>query len=128
MNLSGTVIDGATVFKLYDTYGFPVDLTADIARERGLTVDQAGFEAAMDAQRERARAASNFGVSCAHGARSMRARSSAATTGWSGESLVVALLKDGAAVDALKAGERGEVFLDGHTVLRRVRWPGRRCR
>jgi alanyl-tRNA synthetase len=54
------VIAGETVFKLYDTYGFPVDLTADIARERGLTIDEAGYEKAMDAQRDRARAASSF--------------------------------------------------------------------
>ncbi len=60
--LSGQQIPGETVFKLYDTYGFPVDLTADIARERGLTIDEAGFEAAMEEQRERARAASKFGV------------------------------------------------------------------
>ena len=50
------------MFRLYDTYGFPLDLTSDIARERGLTIDKAGFERAMDAQRERARAASKFGV------------------------------------------------------------------
>ena len=55
-------IPGETVFRLYDTYGFPVDLTNDIARERGLTIDEAGFEAAMDAQRARARAASKFNV------------------------------------------------------------------
>src|SRR5690606_25713791 len=61
-NLKGQEIPGETVFRLYDTYGFPVDLTADIARERGLTIDQAGFDAAMEAQRERARAASKFGV------------------------------------------------------------------
>ncbi len=60
-NLAGKEIAGEIVFKLYDTYGFPVDLTADIARERGLTLDMPGFEAAMDEQRERARAASNFG-------------------------------------------------------------------
>ncbi len=60
--LQGTVIPGETVFTLYDTYGFPVDLTNDIARERGLTLDQDGYERAMDAQRERARAASKFGV------------------------------------------------------------------
>ena len=59
---SVAAIDGATVFKLYDTYGFPADLTADVARERGLGIDQAGFEAAMEAQRGRARAASRFGV------------------------------------------------------------------
>ncbi|MGH8244660.1 MAG: alanine--tRNA ligase, partial [Steroidobacteraceae bacterium] len=60
--MTGKTIAGETVFKLYDTYGFPVDLTADIARERGLALDQAGFERAMEAQRERARAASKFGV------------------------------------------------------------------
>ncbi len=60
--LSGTVIPGETVFTLYDTYGFPVDLTNDIARERGLTLDTEGYEKAMEAQRERARAASKFGV------------------------------------------------------------------
>ena len=60
--LKGTVIPGKTVFTLYDTYGFPVDLTNDIARERGLTLDYAGYEAEMEAQRERARAASKFGI------------------------------------------------------------------
>lgn len=61
-NMSGTVIDGETAFRLYDTYGFPVDLTADVARERGLTVDDEGFEKAMNVQREKARAAGNFGA------------------------------------------------------------------
>ena len=61
--LSGKEISGETAFKLYDTFGFPVDLTADIARERGLRVDQQGFERAMEAQRERGRAASSFGTS-----------------------------------------------------------------
>lgn len=60
--LTGTIIPGATVFRLYDTYGFPVDLTADIARERGLSLDMAGFEAEMHAQRERARASSRFDI------------------------------------------------------------------
>ena len=60
--MDGTVIPGEIAFKLYDTYGFPLDLTADIAREKKLTVDEAGFEKSMQAQRERARAASNFGV------------------------------------------------------------------
>src|ERR1039458_8361157 len=60
--LTSSVIPGATVFRLYDTYGFPLDLTADVARERGLTIDQAGFDAAMAAQRGRARAASKFGA------------------------------------------------------------------
>ena len=61
-NLGGRTIPGETVFKLYDTYGFPMDLTADIARERGLEIDAPGFDAAMEAQRARARAASKFGL------------------------------------------------------------------
>ena len=61
-NMDGKTISGETAFRLYDTYGFPIDLTADIARERRLTVDHAGFEVAMDRQRERARTASQFGV------------------------------------------------------------------
>ena len=61
-NMDGKTISGETAFRLYDTYGFPIDLTADIARERRLTVDHAGFEVAMDQQRERARTASQFGV------------------------------------------------------------------
>ena len=60
-DLSGDTIDGKTLFKLYDTYGFPLDLTADVAREKNLAVDQQGFEAEMEAQRERARASSQFG-------------------------------------------------------------------
>ncbi len=68
-DIDGTQIPGDVVFKLYDTYGFPVDLTADIARERGLTVDEAGFEAAMEQQRDRARAASKFGSPAAIGSR-----------------------------------------------------------
>jgi alanyl-tRNA synthetase len=111
-DLSGTVIDGATVFKLYDTFGFPVDLTADIAREHHLTIDQTGFEAAMDAQRERARAASRFGVDMRAGARVDSRTQFQGYDTLSGESLVVALLKDGAAVTELKAGEHGEVVLE----------------
>ncbi|MFO6383904.1 alanine--tRNA ligase-related protein, partial [Pseudomonas aeruginosa] len=60
--LQGSVIPGNVVFKLYDTYGFPVDLTNDIARERELTIDEDGFEREMEAQRERARASSAFGM------------------------------------------------------------------
>ena len=112
-NLRGAkVIDGDTVFKLYDTYGFPLDLTADIARERGLSVDQARFDTAMEEQRRRSQEASKFGVD-------VRADTSVdARTLFQGyerlkaSGRVVALLKDGAAVDALKPGERAEVVLD----------------
>jgi alanyl-tRNA synthetase len=106
-------LDGEVVFRLYDTYGFPLDLTADIARERGLQIDQAGFDAAMTAQRERARAASRFGVDLRAGT-DLKAESS-----FSGyerlaeqDSRVIALLKDGAEVQQLQAGEAGEVVLD----------------
>jgi alanyl-tRNA synthetase len=110
--MSGNVIDGATVFKLYDTYGFPVDLTADVAREHHLSIDHAGFEAAMDAQRERARAASRFGVDLRGGPKVDSRTLFQGYDSLSGESLVVALLKDGAAVETLGAGESGEVFLE----------------
>ena len=105
-------IDGDTVFKLYDTYGFPVDLTGDIARERGLAIDLAGFEAAMEAQRRRSQEASKFG------AEQRSATTVDARTLFQGyerlkaSGRVVAVLKDGAAVEALKAGDRGEVVLD----------------
>jgi alanyl-tRNA synthetase len=105
-------IDGDTVFKLYDTYGFPVDLTGDIARERGLAIDLAGFEAAMEAQRRRSQEASKFG------AEQRTATIVDARTLFQGyerlkaSGRVMALLKDGTAVEALKAGEHGEVVLD----------------
>ncbi len=110
--MSGTVIDGATVFKLYDTFGFPVDLTADVAREHHLTIDVAGFEAAMDAQRERARAASRFGVDMRGGTKVDSHTRFHGYDSLAGSSVVVALRKDGAAVEQLQAGEQGEVFLE----------------
>ena len=111
---TGTLLGGDTAFKLYDTYGFPADLTADICRERGLSLDQAGFDAAMEAQRDRARAASRFGVDLRGGAdlgtvTTFEGYEHLATT-----SKVVALLKDGVTVSQLQAGEQGEVVLD-HT-------------
>ena len=111
-NARGKTIAGAAVFKLYDTYGFPVDLTADIARERGLTIDQKGFEAAMEAQRERARAASKFGVDLREGV-SVEGRT--AFSGYDGltdQARVLELIKDGAKVERLRAGEAGQVVLD----------------
>src|SRR5262249_44742267 len=104
------LLDGDTVFKLYDTFGFPVDLTADIGRERGVTIDLAGFEAAMEAQRERARAASKFGSSAGIAYSGGRTE----FRGYEVLSLaakVVAMYKEGATVEALKAGETGVVVL-----------------
>ncbi len=111
-DLDGHVIPGRTVFTLYDTYGFPVDLTADIARERDLELDMDGFEEAMEAQREQARQASKFGVDLSN---MVDLDSETEFMGYellsvSGE--VVALLRDGQSVEALEAGESGVVVLD----------------
>ncbi|HEX7113604.1 MAG TPA: alanine--tRNA ligase [Steroidobacter sp.] len=112
--LKGGQLPGETVFRLYDTFGFPVDLTADIARERGISIDLPGFEAAMQAQRERSREASKFGVD-------MRASISIdSKTNFSGyenvadTGKVVTLLRGSEPVDVLHAGESGQVILD-HT-------------
>ena len=105
-------IDGETVFKLYDTFGFPVDLTNDIARERGLAIDSAGYEAAMQRQREQSQAASKFGMDMSSGAKVEGKTTFLGYDGVSDVGQVVALLKGGAAVQALAAGDEGEVFLD----------------
>jgi alanyl-tRNA synthetase len=105
-------IPGEAVFKLYDTYGFPVDLTADMARERGLTVDQAGFERAMAAQRERARAASKFGVDLRGGVTVEGRTEFSGYEGIEDQGRVAELIKGGAKVDRLRAGEEGQVVLD----------------
>ncbi|MCC2656478.1 MAG: alanyl-tRNA synthetase [Panacagrimonas sp.] len=108
------VIPGDVVFKLYDTYGFPFDLTADIAREKDLKLDEAGYEAAMEEQRTRARAASSFkaGGTLAYDG------DDTCFVGYDGmvheQAKVLALYRDGQAVDSLKAGESGVVVLD-HT-------------
>ncbi len=104
-------LDGATAFTLYDTFGFPLDLTADICRERHVTVDQAGFDRAMEAQRQRARAASQFKM----GAQLEYAGQKTQFRGYdtlSSEARVTALYKDGSAVESLVTGERGVVVLD----------------
>ncbi|HEY8508163.1 MAG TPA: alanine--tRNA ligase [Steroidobacteraceae bacterium] len=111
-NLKGKVIDGKTVFKLYDTHGFPDDLTADIARERGLEIDRAGFEAEMEEQRKRSQAASKFGVDLRGGAAVEARTLFQGYEGTDADGRVVALLKNGEHVEALKAGEQGEVVLD----------------
>jgi alanyl-tRNA synthetase len=113
--LSGKTIPGATVFKLYDTYGFPMDLTADVARERGLAVDQAGFEVAMAEQRTRARAAGGFEME-----KAVHASMADLKTEFVGydhlveKSKVVALYRDGEPVVELLGDEQGIVVLD-HT-------------
>ncbi len=110
--LDSTVIPGETVFKLYDTYGFPADLTADIARERDLTLDMEGFSREMEAQRERARAASQFGVNQEF---SLSLDAETLFTGYGqleGEGSVVALVRDGESVESLAQGESGMVILD----------------
>jgi len=110
--LSGTVIPGDVVFKLYDTYGFPVDLTADIARERGLVIDQAGFESEMQAQRERGRAASRFGVDLRDAVTLDAPTEFSGYDRLSDPGRVIALVRDGVQVDELTAGEQGQVVLD----------------
>ncbi|WP_350446727.1 alanine--tRNA ligase [Pseudomonas solani] len=110
--LSGSVIPGDVVFKLYDTYGFPADLTADIARERELTIDEEGFEREMEAQRQRARASSAFGMDYNSLVKVDGDTRFLGYQGHSGSGQIVALFKDGQAVDSLKEGEEGVVVLD----------------
>jgi len=111
--LEGNVIPGETAFKLYDTYGFPLDLTADIARERGLGVDNAGFEAAMAAQRERARAASRFDVDYGAKQDTDLETKFVGYDGLGASGVILALYKDGARqVDALGEGDTGVIILD----------------
>ena len=110
--LAGSVIPGDVVFKLYDTYGFPMDLTADIARERNLSIDEAGFEREMQAQRERARAASAFGMDYNS---LVKVEAETLFTGYAdtfGQGQVVALFKGGEAVAQLNEGEEGVIVLD----------------
>jgi alanyl-tRNA synthetase len=110
--LDGDTIPGEVVFRLYDTYGFPADLTADIARERALKVDEAGFDMAMEQQRERARAASQFGADQSF---RMTLEGETCFTGYDhleDEGTVQSLYVDGEAVDAISAGQSAVVILD----------------
>ena len=109
--LDGKELPGDVVFKLYDTYGFPVDLTADVARERGLSVDQAGFESAMQAQKDKAKAASKFGAAGDDSLKTDAKTEFLGYKGTEGSSQIVALFKDGVAVDALADGDEGAVVL-----------------
>ncbi|MEX2257569.1 MAG: alanine--tRNA ligase [Woeseia sp.] len=110
--LKGTEIPGDVVFRLYDTYGFPVDLTADIARERGLGIDQAGFDVEMGAQRDRARAASKFAVADSSGVRTDAQSTFSGYEGTRDKGRVVALYRKGGPVNSLEAGQDGIVLLD----------------
>ncbi|MBD9514158.1 MULTISPECIES: alanine--tRNA ligase [unclassified Pseudomonas] len=110
--LKGSVIPGNVVFKLYDTYGFPVDLTNDIARERSLTLDEEGFEREMEAQRERARSASAFGMDYNSLVKVDGDTRFLGYQGVSGAGQIIALFKDGKAVEQLGEGEEGVVVLD----------------
>jgi alanyl-tRNA synthetase len=110
-DLDGKQLPGDVVFKLYDTYGFPVDLTADIARERNLTIDEQGFEAAMEGQRKRARAASKFSVA---GGDALKTDAKTEFLGYAGTEAsceIVALFRDGEATDELVTGDDGAVIL-----------------
>ena len=110
--LTGDTLDGETAFRLYDTYGFPVDLTADVCRERNIKVDEAGFEAAMEEQRRRARDASGFGAD--YNAM-IRVDGASEFKGYDHLELnakVTALFVDGKAVDAISAGQDAVVVLD----------------
>ncbi|MEZ5539338.1 MAG: alanine--tRNA ligase [Pseudomonadales bacterium] len=110
--LQGTVVPGDVVFKLYDTYGFPMDLTADIARERDLTIDEAGFEQAMEKQRKRSQEAGKFELDYNT---LIKVNVNTKFTGYEsvkGSGKVVALYRAGEQIDALREGDEGIVVLD----------------
>ncbi|MEK7990160.1 MAG: alanine--tRNA ligase, partial [Thiotrichaceae bacterium] len=110
--LNGAEIDGATIFKLYDTYGFPVDLTNDIARERNLNLDMAGFETEMEAQRQRARAASKFAGDWEQDENLAYETDFTGYEQIAGEAKVLALYADGQAVEQLQPNQQARVILD----------------
>ncbi|PKH05385.1 alanine--tRNA ligase [Moritella sp. Urea-trap-13] len=110
--LEGTVVPGDVVFKLYDTYGFPSDLTADIARERELTIDEDGFKVAMEAQRNRARQGSNFGTDYND---MLKIDANTEFLGYqtlTSDAQIVALIRDNAEVEILNDGQAGAIVLN----------------
>ncbi|MFN3019086.1 alanine--tRNA ligase [Vibrio coralliilyticus] len=110
-NLDGKVLDGETVFKLYDTYGFPADLTNDVAREREFTIDEAGFEKAMEAQRQRAREAGQFGTDYNATIKSDVDSEFCGYTATEGKSKVVEIFVEGEAAESLSAGDQAILIL-----------------
>lgn len=110
--LSGQVLDGETVFKLYDTYGFPADLTNDVARERGFSIDESGFEQAMEEQRQRAREAGQFGTDYNSLIKSATNTEFCGYTASRGQSVVREMFVEGAEVSTLSAGDKAIIVLD----------------
>ncbi|MBD2785812.1 alanine--tRNA ligase [Xenorhabdus sp. DI] len=110
--LSGDTLDGETVFRLYDTYGFPVDLTADVCRERNIKVDEAGFEAAMENQRRRARESSGFGTDYNELIKVDGRSDFCGYEHHSQQAAVIAIFRNGQAVEQIHAGEEAIVILD----------------
>ncbi|MGI2156461.1 alanine--tRNA ligase [Shewanella baltica] len=110
--LKGNTLDGETVFKLYDTYGFPMDLTADVCRERNIIVDEAGFEVAMAEQRSRAQAAGNFGADYNAALKIDAETAFSGYTELAGQAKITAIYQNGESVTAIKTGDEAVVVLD----------------
>lgn len=110
-NLDGKVLDGETVFKLYDTYGFPADLTNDVAREREFAIDEEGFEKAMEEQRQRAREAGQFGTDYNAAIKVDTQTEFCGYVGTKGSSSVAAMFVEGNEVDSLSAGDKAIIVL-----------------
>nr|WP_218952667.1 alanine--tRNA ligase [Acinetobacter sp. YH12090] len=111
-NLKGSVIPGEVVFKLYDTYGFPTDLTADIARERDLTIDEAGFEVEMAAQRQRARDAGKFAIDYNSVVKVDGETQFDGYDATAGQGQIIAIYKDGEQVDEVAEGDEALIVLN----------------
>ncbi|EGR8992171.1 alanine--tRNA ligase [Vibrio vulnificus] len=109
--LEGKELDGETVFKLYDTYGFPADLTNDVARERDFTIDEAGFEKAMEEQRQRAREAGQFGTDYNAKIKTESETEFCGYTGTQGNSVVAEIFVEGEAADSLSTGDKAIIIL-----------------
>ncbi|WP_018652972.1 alanine--tRNA ligase [Actinobacillus capsulatus] len=110
--VDNNTLSGEVAFKLYDTYGFPLDLTADVCRERNITIDEAGFEAEMSAQRERAKASSNFGTDYNNVIKVDGQTDFIGYDNLEAQATVVGLFSNGKAVDVIQSGESAVIILD----------------